>query len=529
MPNLYPIRLTLLSTLTAIWGPSAAYAEANSKITAVTVYPGAAVVERSLQLPAGSTQAVFSCLPAGLDIRSLQVQGPASVRLGEMNVQTMERALDADCADALQPRVQAAEDALAQAQADVKALELVQTWLTTQAGSSESVSKTPPLAEQAQALRSSATDTWTQLHQAQRILQEREQALKRLRLQQGRVQSAQVVQVRVSLATASDAQLRLSYQVPGPSWGPSYRANLETASNHLQLERQAILAQTTGEDWRNVRLTLSTGRPLAPTQGALPRPWLLDIQPPQPPAGATAEMAMAAMPAPAPMARSKATDENPLPSFDPVSTQGSYTTEFALPQPVSVPSGGEKVTLTLGHEQLSVQLITRTAPAMGEHAWLVALLPTLEGDWPAGPVVLERDQSSVGQGRFDPHNSNFARLGLAFGRDERVQVHAAPVKELSGNAGLTGGRIERSLEQRFTVENRHSKAITVQVLDAAPVAQNKAIRVQSDYSPQPTSTAWGEQPGTVLWQQELAPRSQAAWQARHLISHDKGVVVRERH
>ncbi len=320
----------------------------------------------------------------------------------------------------------------------------------------------------------------------------------------------------------------------GPSWGPSYRANLDTAAGRLRLERQAIVAQTTGEDWRGVRLTLSTGRPLAPTQGVLPRPWLLDVQPPQPPAGAAAEMAMAAMPAPAPMAKARASatpaaPTAPLPSFDAVTTQGSYATQFALPQAVSVPSGGEKVTVTLGREQLPVQILTRTAPAMGEHAWLVALLPTLEGDWPAGPVALERDQSSVGQGRFDPQHSNFARLGLAFGRDDRVLVRAEPVKEFTGNTGLTGGRTERSLERRFTVENRHSKDITVQVLDAAPVAQNKAIRVQSDYSPQPTSTDWGEQPGTVLWQQVLAPRTQAAWQARHVISHDKDVAVRERH
>ena len=52
-----------------------------STIRAVTLYPGVASVERVLHLPAGSTQAVFACLPAQLDPRSLQVRSDRSVRV----------------------------------------------------------------------------------------------------------------------------------------------------------------------------------------------------------------------------------------------------------------------------------------------------------------------------------------------------------------------------------------------------------------------------------------------------------------
>src|SRR5689334_13508494 len=54
-----------------------------SRITQVKVYPGSATVERVARVAAGSRSVTFACLPAGLDVQSLQVSAGASVRLGE--------------------------------------------------------------------------------------------------------------------------------------------------------------------------------------------------------------------------------------------------------------------------------------------------------------------------------------------------------------------------------------------------------------------------------------------------------------
>ena len=86
-----------------------------------------------------------------------------------------------------------------------------------------------------------------------------------------------MVSVTVTLATDREAELRLSYQVRGTGWQPTYRATLDAAKPSVLLERQALVAQNSGEDWSNVQLTLSTGQPGRTTQGRLPRPWTLDI------------------------------------------------------------------------------------------------------------------------------------------------------------------------------------------------------------------------------------------------------------
>lgn len=132
--------MAITSTALAAGAP----ATPASTIRAVTLYPGVASVERVLHLPAGSTQAVFACLPAQLDPRSLQVRSDRSVRIGEVNVQTLERRIATGCDSAVAERIRSAQDDVARAQAEVQGLELAHTWLTTQAGAAPGTQGLPP-------------------------------------------------------------------------------------------------------------------------------------------------------------------------------------------------------------------------------------------------------------------------------------------------------------------------------------------------------------------------------------------------
>ena len=332
--------------------------------------------------------------------------------------------------------------------------------------------------------------------------------------------------VTVTLAAERDGDVRLAYQVRGPSWSPSDRATLDSAAASVRLERLALVAQETGEDWTGVPLTLSTGQPLRATSGHLPRPWAVDVRPEPRPEPAPIAMSMAA--APAPLGRAADAAQEAEPTFDVAVADGAYATEFTVPQRITVPSGGQRVTLALGAQSVRAQLLTRATPALEPAAYLVAQLPALDGVWPAGPVALYRDGAFVGQGAFDPASAEMARTGLAFGRDERVAVRAEPPRETTGSSGLTGARTERQLQRAYSVENRHASPVALQVLDAAPVSQNEQITVESHYEPAPSDTAWNQQPGAIAWSQTLGAGSTARFTATHTIRHPKDVRVQER-
>jgi hypothetical protein len=57
---------------------------------------------------------------------------------------------------------------------------------------------------------------------------------------------------------AARARLVVSYRVPGARWAPAYTARIDRNGTSAQLAMRAVVAQDTGEDWRGVKLTLST-------------------------------------------------------------------------------------------------------------------------------------------------------------------------------------------------------------------------------------------------------------------------------
>ena len=69
------------------------------------------------------------------------------------------------------------------------------------------------------------------------------------------------VTVRVSAADAGSLEVALSYTVPNASWSSSYDARVLTGEHAVALSYFGIVRQGTGEDWKNVMLTLSTARP----------------------------------------------------------------------------------------------------------------------------------------------------------------------------------------------------------------------------------------------------------------------------
>jgi hypothetical protein len=60
----------------------------------------------------------------------------------------------------------------------------------------------------------------------------------------------------------TSATLRIEYLVPGARWAPAYQVRLSRDCQQAEIQMRAVVCQRTGEDWREVRLSLSTASPL---------------------------------------------------------------------------------------------------------------------------------------------------------------------------------------------------------------------------------------------------------------------------
>ncbi len=77
--------------------------------------------------------------------------------------------------------------------------------------------------------------------------------------------------VIVKLFTSDDVRptkivLGLDYHIPGARWAPAYQVKLSRDCQQTEILLRALVAQRSGEDWRGVKLSLSTAAPLSWTE-----------------------------------------------------------------------------------------------------------------------------------------------------------------------------------------------------------------------------------------------------------------------
>ncbi len=85
------------------------------------------------------------------------------------------------------------------------------------------------------------------------------------------------VVVEVTCTSAVEAKLTLKYLVKSAGWSPSYDIRVTDISRPLDLSYKALVYQSTGEEWKDVALSLSSGDPNKGAMMPLLSTWLLDF------------------------------------------------------------------------------------------------------------------------------------------------------------------------------------------------------------------------------------------------------------
>ena len=273
---------------------------ADSHISAVTVYADRAVVTRlaTIAVPAaGPLEIVFANLPASLVEQSLQVSGRGTAQTTILDVTARATYLDFTPNE----RVKALEDELRGLQKQRRGLDDRGKLLDEQKaslGRAESALTSPSnkdaarptledltkllgfLGEQRGKLVADAAALDDQREALQAKIDAAQQQLNELRGARGR--SVKNVTVRLAATSPGQLDLSLSYAVPGASWTPAYDARLRAEERAVELAYFGVVRNGTGEDWKEVALTLSTARPSLGGGAPELATWVVDVAKPVP-------------------------------------------------------------------------------------------------------------------------------------------------------------------------------------------------------------------------------------------------------
>ena len=542
--SLHPALVSLAAILA---GSPVAAAELPfaGKIDAVTVFPDAAIVTRkgSAEVPAGSHLLVLGNLPPRVDPASIRIEGVGAKGLTIGSVETRRKpALVQSSADidtklktlraeqmSVQGRIQAVE-------AELRAIDRFATVAPDNAGKD---GKPIDLAIWKQA--------WSTIGEATASAQERLNPLRtraqeidlEIRAQEaarGRPQPGLQPQIEVTVAiqaeVATQADFTISYRVAGARWVPAYDALLDTGAGEapprLALVRRALVSQSTGEDWQDVTLTLSTAR----VTGGMGAPDLpaqtLNLYEPPPVVVYQDQMRGRSAPAPAaapPMANARAEKAQAEPARREAAREaearldsGPFSTQFVAPGRATVTRDGAQRNVRLASTTLEPQLLVKIVPALDQTAYLSARV-TGPDDVPllGGEVSLLRDGVFVGKSRIGL-TAPGEPVDLGFGPDDRIKVERVPVRARENDA-LTASSKFRLFDFRTSITSRQTRSVRVQVIDRIPVSDNTAVTVeQMKETTPPTEKQVGNARGVMGWSFDLKPGEKreirTAWRVR---------------
>lgn len=512
---------TSLVVLTALaaGGARAANIDASSTVDAVTVYPDGASVTRvvTLDLPAGENSAVLKDLPLTLDPSSLRVEGEAGTKLtiGAIDAKPPRAAPPVNLPE-LDKRIEALKDERANLQGAIDAATARRKFAERFAEASPAGIGDKGEARPISEWRAAFAAVGEEIASAEASIRDAERKQRELdreiaRLESDRAQkppSKLEVRIELAAAAATRATLRVTYAVRNARWMPLYDARLDTGARDrkpaLELVRRAEITQSTGEDWSNVALSVSTVR--TARGGNAPDLNSLIVQYPQPPRPAASvsggAMDYAAKPllrsAPAPRAEllAERADEQQA-----AADVGSFQVVFKVPGRVSLGASEGAKSLRVTSAMIAPDLSVRAAPVKDPTAFLEASFKQIE-DAPLlpGRVSIYRDGVFVGRGVMAAAGKD-ETVRLGFGADDKIKIERAVLKRNEGTGGLivtTSKTDERAF--KTTVRNGHDFPIRIAIEDQLPVSENEDIVVEMlPQTTAPSATNIRDRRGVLEW------------------------------
>ena len=535
----------LLLAATAFTPAYAADITANSRISAVTVYPSGAEITRAAEarIEAGDHTLIFQGLPGDLQAETIRVEGSAEAKVEIGSVDSKVVYVPSTDTSAVRKRLEGEIEVL---QDERNRLDQVisdaeyQKSLMQQLASGiipQPVKDVEPKPFGAPELGSLLDLVSARLQAFSKIIFEarlRQRDIDRLtgdlatQLSQlaPREEARMMVSVHLSAPAAVAGTFRLKYRVWNAGWHPIYDARLTSPSKNskaaIELVRRAEVMQSTTENWSEVALTLSTARPVGATAAPELSPWqiaIVDDRIRQGVGGAldALQSRKAAAPAAEPEMQElaavkdedKAKRDNNVMQMQAAVEVAGFQALYAIAGKVSVDNTGTAKKVRIGTDEIDAELAARAVPKLDPNAYLTASFK-LNGETPLlpGPVMLYRDGVYMGQGGL-PLLSPGEEAKLGFGADDLIKVKRAEVRRSVGEEGLisTSHVDERAYD--ITVKNLHDFTMPITIIDQMPYSSLEDVTIETlpGMTP-PTVKDVEKKRGVLAWSFDLEPKAE---------------------
>ncbi len=537
-----------------------------SEITAVTLYSDRAHVVRSadVSLAEGNHELIFKDLPYSLDDQSLRVEGSgtAAAKITDIKIETVyidtlpKNALKdlQDQLTALNDEEKIYADRIAVLMKEIEFLDLIKKHATTAGQTAQETVK--PSIDEWTRLFAFYDANYEKINLEARTLEKKKQELqsKKSQIQQqinrlsgySKLTRKRAV-VNVTATRAGQMKFNLSYVLTGARWYPFYDVRVSQENQSVELTYYAMIAQNTGEDWKDVNLSISTARPNISGSAPVLSAWYLNVYTPyyasdskydRRLAGAGGARSFSAKKEKSMMEESKSAEVSDDESSSLIAEtatieQRSTSVVFNIKKPATIPADNFDHKVTISIEKLKADFLYAATPKIAELAYLKGKIENItEVPFLAGKINLFFGNSFVGTSEI-PTVIPTEKFDVSLGIDDAIKIKREQVKDYRSETGIFSKNIKKSFEYKITVESFRKTDDTIIIQDQFPIPQDERIKVEAvlpDFKKEnmlsvPNGVVEKKSGGIVEWRLKIKPKEKTELRIKYNVEYPGDIRI----
>ena len=332
-------------------------------------------------------------------------------------------------------------------------------------------------------------------------------------------QPAGEIELTLQAKAYSAVELNLTYIANNAGWSPVYDIRAKDVKSNIDLAYRANVYQSTGIDWKNVKLTLSTANPAE--GGTKPELYAQYVNIYEPVVIQTknarmmkgeAPQAMEMAAAPAAMA-----DVSTTASFV-NAVQSTLAVNFDISIPYNINSGGNAEMVDIQNHSLRSTFKYYTVPKFDKDAFLTAIIT----DWEKynllpGTANVYFEGTFVGTTDIAGGEAKDSLL-ISMGRDKKIISKRETIEEFKSRKNV-GSNIRETFGYRITLRNTKNEPISIVMEDQVPISQDSRIEVELEDA---IGADFNRETGKLTWKLTLQPLENKEILLKYNVKYPKG-------
>lgn len=531
-------------------GACAEVIQTEAKVTSVILYLDSAQVTRtaSVKVQEGLNEILFTNIPERLNEGTLTVSAKGSAEAKILDAKIKQIFLEeapAEQARQLEEQIQALKDDITELQNGQRVIAQEQEFLTSiklfaqQQVPEDLVTKVPDV-QQLGAVSDFIKTQWQDTFKRQLVneqdIRAKNKTLEKLtkelaQLQRTRRREKQLISVEVDVQKAGELEVSAGYLMSQAAWHPEYDARVDAGRQQVELVCIGVVKQTSGEDWQDVQLTLSTAKPTI--AGRMPEleSWILRPQPPMEMRKSSMAWGKAKEEYEPYYCKSAELDEQKAAASLYAQTAEKLTSvNYRIARLADIKSDGTQHRLPVFSEIFPAQFRYSATPKLSPFAYLTAKITNQREQLLPAAVRLFLDDVYVGASSIDAVGKG-EEFDFYLGIDEGVKVKREKIKEQVKEIWIAGlKRNNKVIVTTFkvTLENYKSKDAKVDLFDHLPVSQSDKIAVKTlEMTLKPAEEDYEDRKGVLRWELDIPPRGKKEIEWTYQVEHPRDIIVEE--